>query len=56
MEQWAVWTIVNIISIFMWFEVFTKGEGVFSIFIVRVIYLFLGIYFYIRWRKELKND
>jgi nicotinamide mononucleotide transporter len=55
-EQWAIWTMVNIISIFMWFEVFIKGEGVFSIFIVRVIYLFLGIYFYIRWRKELKND
>ncbi len=55
-EQWGVWTLVNIISIFLWFEIFSKGEGVFSIFIVRIIYLIMGIYFYFRWKNDLKND
>ena len=55
-EQWGIWTLVNIISIFLWFEIFSKGEGVFSIFLVRVIYLIMGIYFYFRWKNDLKND
>lgn len=55
-EQWSIWTFVNIISIFLWFEIFLKGEGVFSIFVVRIIYLIMGIYFYFRWKNDLKND
>ncbi len=51
-EQWVVWTFVNLLSIIIWFNAFTAGEKIFSIFVVRIIYFFLGIYFFIKWRKS----
>lgn len=51
-EQWVVWTLVNFLSIIMWFDAYAAGEKIFSIFIVRIIYFFLGIYFFIKWKKE----
>lgn len=52
-EQWATWTVVNFLSIIMWYDVFSKGEGVFSIFFVRILYFILGIYFFIKWKKSI---
>ncbi len=54
-EQWALWTIVNLLSIYMWFIVFSSGERTFSIFLIRIVYFILGIYFFISWRKQLRE-
>lgn len=54
-EQWALWTIVNLLSIYMWFIVFSNGEKTFSIFLIRIVYFILGIYFFISWRKQLRE-
>ncbi|MBR6163366.1 nicotinamide mononucleotide transporter [bacterium] len=54
-EQWGLWTIVNILSIWLWFEVFLSGEKTFSVFVIRIIYFFLGIYFYFKWRKSVEE-
>ncbi len=51
-EQWIVWTFVNFLSIIMWFDACSAGEKVFSIFIVRIIYFILGIYFFIKWKNS----
>ncbi len=53
-EQWALWTIVNLLSIYMWFEVFSNGERTFSIFLIRIVYFILGLYFFFNWKKQLK--
>ena len=55
-EQWALWTISNILSVYMWFEVFMNGEKTFSIFVIRIVYLVLGIYFFLKWRIQLKSQ
>ncbi len=33
-EQWIVWTLVNFLSVIMWFEAYAAGEKIFSIFLV----------------------
>lgn len=50
-EQWVVWTFVNLLSIIMWFNAYIAGEKVFSLLVVRVIYFVLGIYFFIKWKN-----
>ncbi len=51
-EQWIVWTMVNFLSIIMWHEAYMAGEKIFSIFLVRIIYFILGIYFFIKWKNS----
>lgn len=50
-EQWLVWTLVNFLSIIMWFNAYQDGEKIFSIFVVRILYFILGIYFFFKWKK-----
>ena len=54
-EQWVVWTIVNSVSILMWFSVVQSGQKTYSTLVMWSVYLVLGIYFYIQWRNELKS-
>ena len=55
-EQWLVWSIVNLIGIIMWFRVIQSGEKVYSTLLMWSVYLVLGIYFYFQWKKELYNN
>lgn len=53
MEQWVFWTLVNILSVYMWFVVFLGGEKTFSIFLIRIVYFVLGIYFFFKWSNNI---
>ncbi len=52
-EQWVVWTIVNLITVIMWFKVVSTGMRAYSTILMWSVYLVLGIYFYVCWKKEL---
>lgn len=52
-EQWVLWTGVNILSATMWLFVFIGGVHTFATFLTWAIHLFLGLYFFFEWRKEL---
>ena len=52
-EQWLLWTIVNTLSAAMWLQLFLAGSETFATVLMWVIYLFLGLYFYWGWKKEL---
>ncbi len=54
-EQWLFWLLVNILSVAMWFSVALSGVKVYSTVIMWSVYLFLAIYFYFSWRKELRS-
>lgn len=54
-EQWVFWMGVNALSLAMWINVALDGAKVYSTIIMWAVYLFLAIYFYINWRKEIKN-
>lgn len=53
-EQWGLWTIVNLLSIWLWFEVYSSGEKTFSVFVIRIVYFILGIYFFFKWKKQVE--
>ncbi|MBQ8475759.1 nicotinamide mononucleotide transporter [bacterium] len=54
-EQWIVWTIVNFITLIMWIILIIKGANTMAVPLLWFIYLILGIYFYFKWQKELKQ-
>ncbi len=53
MEQWIIWTIVNFLAILMWLKVSVLNTNTYSTLVVWVIYFIIGIYFYIKWKKEI---
>lgn len=50
-EQWILWTIVNLLSIILWIQISLSGVKTYSTIIVWCVYLVLGIYFYKKWRE-----
>ena len=54
-EQWIVWMIVNALASIMWINIVIGGEKAYSTVIMWVTYFILAIYFYAKWRKEIKE-
>ena len=52
-EQWVCWTCVNALYLVLWTQLALSGERVYSMVIKWAIYLFLAIYFYIEWKREI---
>ena len=55
MEQWILWTLVNIASIYMWYRVYLTGQGSVAVLMMWILSLINGIIFYILWSKEVKK-
>lgn len=55
-EQWIVWTIVNFLCALMWIILIINGAKAIATLLMWIIYFILGIYFYIQWKKEIKNE
>lgn len=55
-EQWVFWMVVNTLSLIMWVNVALDGGRVYSTIAMWTVYLFLAIYFYIDWRKEITQN
>ena len=54
-EQWHIWTFVNLVSAIMWAIICINGAPYYATLIMWLIYLILGIYFYFKWKKEVTN-
>lgn len=54
-EQWFLWTVVNIASIIMWLRVYMQEGGAVASLLMWCIALVNGIIFYVQWSKEVKN-
>lgn len=48
-EQWALWTVVNSLSIYMWLVQYLRGEGSFAILCMWILALLNGIIFFCQW-------
>ena len=55
-QQWIFWMLVNTLSLFMWINVIATGTKAYSTVIMWAVYLCLAIYFYLEWRKEIKQQ
>ncbi len=53
-EQWYLWFIVNVLTLFMWIIAYTNGSNCFATIIMWATYVFLAIYFLKKWQKEIK--
>ena len=54
-QQWIFWMVVNALSLVMWVNVILNGTKAYSTAIMWAVYLYLAVYFYIEWKKEIKQ-
>ena len=54
-EQWLLWTIVNIVSVIMWLRVYLESGNSAASLLMWCIALANGIIFFISWCRELKT-
>ena len=54
-EQWLFWTAVNGLALIMWLNIALGGARVWSTVLMWAVYLFLSIYFYIQWKREMSK-
>ena len=55
-EQWFLWTVVNIASIVMWLRIYLAEGGAVASLLMWCVALANGIIFYVQWSKEVEND
>ena len=55
-EQWFIWTVVNVISIWMWLLVYLNEGSSVAILLMWVMALANGIIFFIQWKKDLARQ
>lgn len=55
-QQWIFWMLVNTVSLIMWINVIATGTKAYSTAIMWAVYLYLAVYFYFEWRKEIKQQ
>lgn len=51
-EQWVCWTLVNTISIFMWYQVYKESGNSMATLLMWGIFLLCGLYFAFCWYKD----
>ena len=56
MEQWVLWIIVNIVTVYMWIMAFFNGGESIATLIMWSVYLLNAIFMFIKWNKESKNS
>ena len=54
-DQWFMWTIVNILSVWMWFRVFQLNGESAALLAMWLIALANGIIFWFQWYKDIKK-
>lgn len=55
-EQWYLWSVVNILSIIIWIYAYLNGAHCFATILMWSTYFILGLYFLYNWNKEIKNE
>ena len=55
-EQWILWTIVNVVSICMWYLVYQAGGLAAASLLMWIVALANGIIFFLQWYKEAKES
>ena len=51
-EQWICWTLVNLISIFMWYQIYRTSGNSLATLLMWGVFLLCGIIFACRWHIE----
>ncbi len=54
-EQWIAWTLVNSISIWIWWEIFQKSGNSIAALLMWCVFLICGLIFAYQWRRDAVN-
>ena len=54
-EQWFLWTVVNVTSIYMWYRVYQTGSGSVAVLLMWLLALINGLIFFYLWQREIKK-
>ena len=52
MEQWIIWIVVDVVSIFMWVMTFFNGGESIATLLMWIVFLINAIVMFIKWYKE----
>ena len=55
MEQWILWIVVDVVTVFMWIAAFFNGGESVATLLMWSIYLLNAIFMFIKWYKESKT-
>ena len=55
MEQWVIWIVVNIVTIYMWFVDYLNGGTEIAVLLMWCIFLINAILMLVKWYKESKR-
>lgn len=55
-EQWILWIIVDIVSVYMWFYILFQGGNDISMLVMWSAYLVNAVYGYYNWKKMEKEN
>lgn len=54
-EQWWIWVIVNVFSVYMWAVDFAKGSENIATLLMWIVYLGNSVIMLVKWEKESKS-
>ena len=52
-EQWWIWVVVDIVSVYMWFQSFLQGQEYIATLIMWLVYLVIML---VKWEREAKRN
>ncbi len=56
MEQWAVWIVVDVVTVIMWAIDFANGGESIATLIMWSVYLLNAIFMFVKWYRESKKE
>lgn len=54
MEQWILWIVVDVVTVFMWIMAFFNGQESIATLIMWSIFLINAVYMFAKWNRESK--
>ena len=55
-EQWWIWVVVDIFTVYMWFVSFMQGQENMATLIMWIVYLANAVVMLIKWEKEARSN
>lgn len=56
MEQWILWIIVDVVTVFMWGIAFANGGESIATLLMWIIYLGNAVIMFVKWKREAKSN
>ena len=54
--EWWIWVVVDIVTVYMWFVSFLKGQENIATLIMWMVYLVNAVIMLIKWEKEARTQ